>query len=40
LLEDVVAPHILAAMRTAVAEYERQGIRHALVGEFAVGAQG
>jgi len=40
LLEGVVAPRILAAMHTAVAEYQRQGIRYALVGGLAVGAQG
>lgn len=40
LLEAVVAPRVLQAMRAAAAEYERQGIRYALVGGLAVGAQG
>ena len=40
LLEQVVASRVLAAMRAAAAEYERLGIRYALVGGLAVGAQG
>lgn len=40
LLDGVVAPRILDAMRAAAAEYEKQGIRYALVGGLAVGAQG
>ena len=40
LLEEVVAPRVLNAMRAAAAEYERLGIRYALVGGLAVGAQG
>ncbi len=40
LLEATVAPRVLAAMRTISDEYRRLGIRHALVGGLAVGAQG
>jgi hypothetical protein len=40
LLQAVVAPRVLLAMRAAAAEYERMGIRFALVGGLAVGAQG
>lgn len=40
LLEDVVAPRILRAMHTIAAEYRNMGVRHALVGGLAVGAQG
>lgn len=40
LLEEVVAPRVLDAMRVISAEYRRMGIRHALVGGLAVGAQG
>jgi hypothetical protein len=40
LLEEVVAPRVLSAMRAIAAEYQRMGVRHALVGGLAVGAQG
>ncbi len=40
LLDEIVAPRVLEAMRAAAAEYERLGIRYALVGGLAVGAQG
>lgn len=40
LLESIIAPRILEAMRAVAAEYERMGIRYALVGGLAVGAQG
>lgn len=40
LLEEVIAPRVLHAMRVISAEYRRLGIRHALVGGLAVGAQG
>jgi hypothetical protein len=40
LLEAVVAPQVLRAMHAISAEYRRLGIRHALVGGLAVGAQG
>lgn len=40
LLEEVVAPRVLDAMRAMAAEYRRMGVRHALVGGLAVGAQG
>jgi hypothetical protein len=40
LLDAIVAPRVLQAMRAAAAEYERQGVRYALVGGLAVGAQG
>ena len=40
LLEDIIAPRVLRAMHTIAAEYRRMGVRHALVGGLAVGAQG
>jgi hypothetical protein len=40
LLNGVVAPEILAAMRSASAQLARAGVRHALVGALAVGAWG
>src|SRR5438552_2373520 len=40
LLNSVVAPEILAAMRSASAQFGRAGVRHALVGGLAVGAWG
>jgi hypothetical protein len=40
LLNGVVSPEILAAMRSASLELSRAGIRHALVGALAVGAWG
>jgi hypothetical protein len=40
LLEGVVAPEILAAMRSASAQLTRSGVRHALIGALAVGAWG
>lgn len=40
LLDEVVAPEILRAMRTASETLSRAGIRHALVGGLAVGAHG
>lgn len=40
LLNGVVAPEILDAMRSASAQLARAGIRHALVGALAVGAWG
>ncbi|MEI7892668.1 MAG: hypothetical protein WCI05_06230 [Myxococcales bacterium] len=40
LLEGVVAPRILDALRTASAQLSKVGIRHALVGGLAVGAHG
>jgi len=40
LLEDVVSSKILDAMRTASEQLARLGIRHALVGALAVGANG
>ncbi|HWL87139.1 MAG TPA: hypothetical protein VNO21_15145 [Polyangiaceae bacterium] len=40
LLEEVVAPAILDAMRVASAALTRLGVRHALVGGLAVGAHG
>ena len=40
LLNGVVAPEILAAMRSASAQLARTGVRHALAGSLAVGAWG
>jgi hypothetical protein len=40
LLNGVVAPEILTAMRSASAQLARAGVRHALVGALAVGAWG
>jgi hypothetical protein len=40
MLNDVVAPEILNAMRAAAEQLERAGIRHALAGALAVGAHG
>jgi hypothetical protein len=40
LLDGVVAPEILSAMRTASAQLARTGVRHALIGALAVGAWG
>jgi hypothetical protein len=40
LLDGVVAPEILAAMRSASAQLARTGVRHALAGALAVGAWG
>ena len=40
LLDGVVAPEILAAMRSASAQLARMGVRHALAGALAVGAWG
>lgn len=40
LLNGVVAPEILAAMRSASAQLSRAGVRHALAGALAVGAWG
>src|SRR5438093_2280168 len=40
LLDGVVAPEILAAMRAASAQLTRTGVRHALIGALAVGAWG
>jgi hypothetical protein len=40
LLAEVVAARVLQAMQAIAAEYRRMGIRHALVGGLAVGAQG
>lgn len=40
LLNGVVAPEILAAMRSASSQLARTGVRHALVGALAVGAWG
>lgn len=40
LLGEVVAPRVLRAMQTIAAEYRRMGVRHALVGGLALGAQG
>jgi hypothetical protein len=39
LLDDTVAPRILDAMRVASARLTELGVRHALVGGLAVGAQ-
>jgi hypothetical protein len=40
LLNDVVAPKVLAAMRAASSQLARTGVRHALAGALAVGAWG
>jgi len=40
LLEDAVAPRVLAAMRSASRELTSLGVRHALAGGLAVGAHG
>lgn len=40
LVEDVVAPRVLAAMRTSSSVLARLGIRHVVVGGLAVGANG
>lgn len=40
LLDGVVAPRILEAMRSASARLKELGIRHALVGALGVGAHG
>ena len=40
LLDDVVGPKVLAAMRDASAALTRLGIRHVVVGGLAVGANG
>ena len=40
LLENVVAPRVLAAMRTASGALTSLGVRHALAGGLAVGAYG
>jgi hypothetical protein len=40
LLEGVVAPAVLDAMRVASAALERAGVRHVVVGGLAVGANG
>ena len=40
LLNGVVAPEILTAMRAASAQLSRAGVRHALAGALAVGAWG
>ena len=40
LLEDVVAPRVLAAMRSASAALTSLGVRHAVAGGLAVGAHG
>jgi hypothetical protein len=40
MLNGVVAPEILKAMRAAAAQLESAGIRHALAGALAVGAHG
>jgi hypothetical protein len=40
LLEGVVAPEVLEAMRTASAALKRVGVRHVVVGGLAVGAHG
>ncbi len=40
LLGGVVAPEILAAMKSASAQLARSGVRHALIGALAVGAWG
>ena len=40
LLNGVVAPEILAAMRSASSQLARTGVRHVLVGALAVGAWG
>jgi hypothetical protein len=40
LLENVVSPTVLGAMRTASSALERAGVRHVVVGGLAVGAHG
>jgi len=40
LLNDVVAPPVLAAMRAASSQLARTGVRHALAGALAVGVWG
>lgn len=40
LLEDVVAPRVLAAMRSASRALHSLGVRHAVAGGLAVGAHG
>ena len=40
LLEDVVSPRVLAAMRSASGALTSLGVRHALAGGLAVGAHG
>jgi hypothetical protein len=40
LLKGIVAPEVLAAMRSASSQLARTGVRHALVGALAVGAWG
>src|SRR5438552_14430099 len=40
LLDGVVAPEILEAMKTAAGQLSRMGVRHALVGALAAGAWG
>ena len=40
VVEGVVAPRVLDAMRSASDELTRLGVRHALVGGLAVGAHG
>ena len=40
LLNGVVAPEILSAMRSASSQLARTGVRHALIGALAVGAWG
>ncbi|HSN99340.1 MAG TPA: hypothetical protein VLS89_13685, partial [Candidatus Nanopelagicales bacterium] len=40
LLEGIVAPRVLDALRAASQQLTRVGIRHALVGGLAVGAHG
>lgn len=40
LLDDIVSPTVLSAMRTASAALSRAGVRHVVVGGLAVGAHG
>jgi hypothetical protein len=40
LLNGVVAPEVLAAMKSASSQLTRTGVRHALIGALAVGAWG
>ena len=40
MLNGVVAPEILDAMKSASAQLTRMGVRHALVGALAIGAWG
>ncbi len=40
LLDGIVAPRVLDALRVASEQLTRVGIRHALVGDLAVGAHG